>query len=161
MRIGLISDTHGLLRNEVFDRFEGVERILHAGDIGPADLLVELEAIAPVTAVSGNTDRFEVRARVEEVARLELAGQRVVVAHGHQLGSPTPAALRRAHPEAEIIVYGHTHKALVEEADGVLVVNPGAAGAARFGVPPSVAILTLADGGGPGERSVEVVELVG
>lgn len=155
MRIGLISDTHGWLRNEVYSRFERVDRILHAGDVGPPDLLVELEAIAPVTAVYGNTDGSDVRARVDEVATVELAGRNVVVMHGHQLGSPTPELLRRAQPDAEIIVYGHTHRPLVEEEDGVLVVNPGAAGAARFRIPPSVAILTLADGG----REVELLEL--
>lgn len=155
MRIGLISDTHGRLRNEVLRRFDAVDHILHAGDIGPHDLLVELEAVAPVTAVYGNTDRFDVRGLVPEVARLELEGVAVVVTHGHQLGSPTPTELRGAYPDAGIIVYGHTHRPLVEHADGVLVVNPGAAGAARFGLPPSVGILTLS-GGTP---SVEIVEL--
>lgn len=156
MRIGLISDTHGSLRNEVFDRFAGVARILHAGDIGPPELLVELEAVAPVTAVAGNTDGFPVREQVPEVAELEVAGRRVVVVHGHQMGSPTPESLRRAYPAAAIIVYGHTHRPLVDETDGILVVNPGSAGAARFGIPPSVAILTL---GGEEAATVELVEL--
>ena len=156
MRIGLISDTHGRLRPEVFDRLAGVERILHAGDIGPPELLVELGAIGPVTAVFGNTDGFDVRAEVPEVARLELAGHSVVVVHGHQLGSPRPGPLRAAHPDADVIVYGHTHRPLVDDgsAGEALVVNPGSAGAARFGLAPSVAILTL-DGG----RAVELIEL--
>lgn len=154
MRIGLISDTHGRLRAEVFDLFRPVERILHAGDIGGMSLLVELEAIAPVTAVFGNTDGFDVRAEVPAVAALELAGRKVVVVHGDQLGSPTPDGLRRAHPDADIIVYGHTHRPLVDDASGVLVVNPGSAGAPRFGIPPSVAILTLDE-----EASVELLEL--
>ena len=141
--IGLISDTHGTLRNDVFRRFEGVDRIIHAGDIGPAALLAELEAIAPVIAVFGNTDRLDVRARVEEIAALEVAGLRVAVMHGHQLGSPEPAGLRAALPDADIIVYGHTHRPLVEREQGALVVNPGSAGAPRFGRKPSVAILTL------------------
>ncbi len=143
MRIGLISDTHGRLRNEVFTLFEGVDRILHAGDIGPLGILTDLEAIAPVTAVWGNTDRFDVRERVREVAQLELDGREVVVIHGHQLGSPRPGSLRAAHPEADVIVYGHTHRPLVDDGEGVLVVNPGSAGAARFGIPPSVAVLHL------------------
>lgn len=154
MRIGLISDTHGRLRNEVFDRFEGVDRILHAGDIGPLGLLVELQAIAPVTAVYGNTDGHDIRAEVPKVADLELAGYPVVVLHGDQLGSPTPDALRRAHPDARVIVYGHTHRPLVDESGSVLVVNPGSAGAARFGIPPSVGILTLGE-----SVSVELLEL--
>lgn len=153
MRIGLISDTHGRLRSEVFDAFRDVDRILHAGDIGPLDLLTELEAVAPVSAVWGNTDGFEVRERVPEVVSLELDGRRVVVVHGHQTGAPTPAKLRAAHPEADIIVYGHTHRPLVDRATS-LVVNPGAAGAARFGIPPSVAVLTVG-----AELSVQPVEL--
>lgn len=146
MRLGLISDTHGLLRPEVFDRLSGVDAILHAGDVGPASLLDELGVIAPVTAVWGNTDGFDVRERVEAVARLELGERRIALLHGHQLGSPTPEGLRRAIPDADVIVYGHTHRALETREDGVIVVNPGAAGAARFGIPPSVAILDLADG---------------
>ena len=155
MRIGLISDTHGKLRNEVFDHFGGVGGILHAGDIGSMDLLVELEAVAPVTAVYGNTDGHDVRSEVPEVAELELDGLRVVVVHGHQLGSPTPAGLVGAHHGADLIVYGHTHRPLVEERDGVLVVNPGAAGAARFGIPPSLALLDISDG----EPRVELIQL--
>lgn len=154
MRIGVISDTHGRLRKEVFDRFRDVEHILHAGDVGPPDLLVELEAIAPVTAVWGNTDGFALRARTREVAELELEGHRIVVEHGDRLGTPTPEGLRDAHPEARIIVYGHTHRPLVDDTDDVLVVNPGSAGAARFGIPPSVGILTLEGG-----ITVELLEL--
>ena len=155
MRIGLISDTHGKLRNEVFDHFGGVEGILHAGDIGPMDLLVELGTVAPVTAVYGNTDGHDVRSEVPEVAELEVDGLRVVVVHGHQLGSPTPAGLVGAHRGADVIVYGHTHRPLVEEREGVLVVNPGAAGAARFGIPPSLALLDVSDG----EPRVELIQL--
>ena len=154
MRIGLISDTHGRLRNDVFRAFEGVDRILHAGDIGPMDLLTELGAIAPVTAVFGNTDGFDVRQQVEEVARLEVDGHHIAVIHGHQLGSPKPDGLRAALPAADIIVYGHTHRPLVRSADGVVVINPGSAGAPRFGLSPSVAILDLS-----GEPDVELIDL--
>lgn len=146
MRIGLISDTHGKLRIRVFTVFEGVDRILHAGDIGEYELLVELEAIAPVTAVYGNTDGFDIRERVGEVAELDVTGYRVAVIHGHQLGMPRPEGLRAALPDADVIVYGHTHRPLVDRGDGALVVNPGAAGAARFGLEPSVAILSFDDG---------------
>ena len=153
MRIGLISDTHGRLRNEVFELFTGVDRILHAGDVGPPDLLVELESIAPVIAVWGNTDGHELRAALPEAATLDLDARRVVVVHGHQLGSPTPSALREAHRDADVIVYGHTHRPLVDEGE-VLVVNPGSAGAARFGLAPSVGILSLG-----GTMSVELIQL--
>lgn len=141
-RVGLISDTHGTLRPEVFARFEDVDLILHAGDIGALDIITELEAIAPVHAVHGNTDSFDVSARFGDTVDIELAGKRVVVAHGHLLGSPTPARLRQAFPNADIIVYGHTHKPL-QDAGPPLVVNPGAAGPARFNLKPSVAILEL------------------
>jgi uncharacterized protein len=154
MRIGLISDTHGLLRPQVFDIFQGVDRILHAGDIGAPDLLLELQAIAPVTAVWGNTDGFAIRARTEPIEHLEVSGLRIVLLHGHQHGSPTPESLRRACPASDIIVYGHTHRPRVDLSGASLVVNPGAAGAARFGIPPSVAILTI-----DGEPRVDLIEL--
>ncbi len=153
-RIGLISDTHGLLRPSVFERFQGVLRILHAGDIGSEDILTELEAIAPVTAVYGNTDGWELRRRLPEVAEVAEAERRIVVVHGHDPGAPTPAKLARAHPEADIVVYGHTHQARVERVGRTLVVNPGAAGPARFKVKPTVALLVLGEG-----VDVEVVEL--
>lgn len=143
MRVGVISDTHGLLRPQVFTHFAGVEHVLHAGDIGPLALLTELEAIAPVTAVWGNTDGFDVRDAVPDVNRVELGGRRIVVTHGHLLGSPTPAALRDAFADADVIVYGHTHRPLQQELDGCLVLNPGGAGAARFGLRPSLMVLTL------------------
>src|SRR5918997_6509103 len=113
MRLGVIADTHGLLRPEVFTAFAGVEHIVHAGDIGPLDLLTELEAVAPVTAVYGNTDGPEVRQRLPQVAQVELEGFDVVVTHGDQLGSPTPEGLNTAFPSAQIIIYGHTHRPLL------------------------------------------------
>lgn len=156
VRLGLISDTHGKLRPQVFEVFQGVDRILHAGDVGPFELLTELEALAPVTAVYGNTDGFDVRGRCAQVAELAIAGHRVVVTHGDQFGSPTPERLRDAFPAADLIVYGHTHRALVETLDGVIMVNPGSAGAARFGREPTVAIARLA----PEARiQVDVIDL--
>lgn len=146
MLIGLISDTHGLLRPEVFDHFRGVELILHAGDIGPPHILVELQAIAPVAAVWGNTDSFEMRAAVEEIAEREVLKRRIVVVHGHQLGSLDPASLRKAHPHADIIVFGHTHRPTLDRSEGRIVVNPGGAGAPRFGLAPTVALLELEEG---------------
>ncbi len=155
MRLGIISDTHGTLRPEVFEVFAEVDQILHGGDIGPLDLLTELEALAPVTAVFGNTDGFDVRSRCPQVARLDLDGFNVVVTHGDQFGSPTPALLCGAFPEAEIIVYGHTHRPRLELVDRtVTVMNPGAAGAPRFGVPPSVGIMELEPGIPPRARLV-------
>ena len=142
MKVGLISDTHGKLRPEVFEAFSTVDVILHAGDIGSLHIITELEAIAPVHAVHGNTDDFDVRARYGESVDVELDGKRVVVVHGHLLGSPTPERLRNAFPQADVIVYGHTHKPLVNQV-APMIVNPGAAGPARFKLKPSVAILEV------------------
>jgi putative phosphoesterase len=155
VRIGLISDTHGLLRPAVFDHFAGVDRILHAGDVGSPDILIGLEALAPVTAVYGNTDGFELRARLPAVATLEVAGREVVVVHGDQFGTPTPPVLRAAYPAAEIVIFGHTHRPVVDRGEGRLVINPGAAGPRRFDLRPSVGILTLSED----EIRVEIVEL--
>jgi uncharacterized protein len=155
VRLGVISDTHGMLRPEVFDVFREVDHILHSGDVGKVEILVELQALAPLTAVYGNTDGLEVRERVPQVAAIELDGFNVVVTHGDQLGHPTPAGLHEAFPDAEIIVYGHTHKALLELVDKTItVMNPGGAGASRFGMPPSVGILELEPGIPPRGRIV-------
>ena len=157
MRLGVISDTHGLLRPEVFEVFKQVDHILHAGDVGAAGILIELEAIAPVTAVYGNADGAELRGRLPEVAEVELDGFAVVVTHGDQLGHPTPENLHAAFPRAEIIVYGHTHKPLLELVDRtVTVINPGGAGHPRFGMPPSVGIMELEAGIPPRARIVSL-----
>ena len=155
MRLGVIADTHGLLRPEVFDVFKEVDHILHGGDVGKPEILTELEALAPLTAVYGNVDGPDVRARLPQVAKLELDGFEIVVTHGDQFGSPTPAHLRAAFPRAEIIVYGHTHRPLLALVDRtVTVINPGGAGPGRFGLPPSVGILELEPGIPPRGRIV-------
>lgn len=155
MRIGVLSDTHGTLRQEVFELFSGVDRILHAGDIGPTDLLVELEALAPVVAVYGNTDGFEIRDRCPRVAEFEMEGTITVMTHGDQFGSPNPEALHQAFPHAEIIVYGHTHEPVLELVDRtVTVLNPGVAGKATRRAPPSVGIMELEAGLPPRARLV-------
>ena len=155
MRLGVISDTHGLLRPEVFEVFKQVDHILHAGDVGEPQILVELEAIAPVTAVYGNADGPELRARLPQVAELELDGFDVVVTHGDQLGHPTPEKLHATFPRAEIIVYGHTHRPLLELVDRtVTVMNPGGAGQPRFRLKPSVGIMELEAGIPPRARLV-------
>ena len=155
MRLGVISDTHGMLRPEVFDVFRAVDHILHGGDVGRSDLLVELRALAPVTAVYGNSDGFDIRSGLPQVAELELDGFSIVVTHGDQFGSPTPAKLYAAFPKAEIIIFGHSHKPLLELVDKtVTVMNPGGAGAPRFGLKPSVGILELEPGIPPRGRIV-------
>ena len=140
--IGLISDTHGLVRPEVFDALAGVDLILHAGDVGPPDVLVELSAIAPVRAVYGNTDapgRADLVERIDEM----FEGVRVVVTHGHEIAGLNPPRLVSAYMHADVIVYGHTHEQLITRAARRTVINPGAAGARRFHLQPSVARLTI------------------
>lgn len=156
MRLGVISDTHGLLRPEVFAVFSGVDHILHAGDIGSLDILTELEAIAPVTAVYGNTDGFDLRAKVPRVATLELDGFRIVVTHGDQFGRGVPSEeFHAAYPEADILIHGHTHIPKLELVDVVVtVMNPGGAGPRRFDIPASVGILELEAGIPPRGRLV-------
>lgn len=155
-RIGLISDTHGLVRAEVHTALAGVALILHAGDVGGDAILDELELIAPVQAVFGNTDSAGDR-RLFQSIELTIGGFRIHVSHGHEVGSPTPEKLLDAYSD-DVIVYGHTHRQLVTRAtDGRLVVNPGAAGARRFKLEPSVGILTIREG----RAEVEIVELGG
>jgi uncharacterized protein len=139
--VGLISDTHGLVRPDVHTALAGVELILHAGDVGGDDILDELELIAPVHAVYGNTDPPG-EARLTNAIEMTIGDVRVHVSHGHEVGSPTPAKLL-ARYDADVIVYGHTHKQLLTHADGRWVVNPGAAGPRRFDLMPSVARMTV------------------
>ena len=150
--IGLISDTHGLVRPDVFTALEGVDFLLHAGDVGEG-VLDELRAIAPVSAVRGNTDPPGTPELVAEIVG-EVMGVTIHVSHGHEVGSPTPARLLARYPQ-DVLVYGHTHRQLVARAEGRLVVNPGAAGARRFDLRPSVARLTVSARG----ADVELVEL--
>jgi uncharacterized protein len=138
--IGLIADTHGVVRPEVFSALAGVDLILHAGDVGDG-VLEELETIAPVRAVFGNTDRPGEPALAAELT-LPIDEVRVHVSHGHELGAPTPEKLLAAY-DADVLVYGHTHRPLLVRADGRWVVNPGAAGPRRFDIEPSVARMRI------------------
>jgi len=150
--IGLISDTHGLVRPDVFAALDGVELIFHAGDVGE-HVLEELAAIAPVEAVFGNTDPTD-DPRLKDSIDRTIGGLTVHVSHGHELGSPNPERLLAKYA-ADVIIYGHTHQQKVVETNGRLVINPGAAGPRRFKLRPSVGRLTIA---GRVAR-VELVEL--
>jgi putative phosphoesterase len=153
MLIGLVSDTHGLVRPELHTVLAGVELILHAGDVGGDGVLDELKLIAPVLAVYGNTD-MPGDPRLAAAIDQTFDDVSVHVSHGHEVGSPAPEKLLVRYA-AQVIVYGHTHRQLVSHAEGRLVVNPGAAGARRFNLQPSVGLLRL-----EGDRvSVEIVEL--
>lgn len=149
--VGLIADTHGLVRPAVFEALTGVELILHAGDVGDG-VLAELESIAPVRAVFGNTDPAGFPGLAESI-EVTIEGVRLHVSHGHELGAPTPQTLLEAY-DADVIVYGHTHKQLVVNADGRWVINPGSAGPRRFKLPASCARLTLSP-----QIRVELIDL--
>jgi len=151
--VGLISDTHGLIRPGVHEALEGVELILHAGDVGGPEILDELRLIAPIKAVFGNTDPAGDPTLADRID-LQLGGVRIHVSHGHEVGSPTPAKLA-ARYDADIVVYGHTHRQLVTKLDRQLFVNPGAAGPKRFSLSPSVARLSIAGG----RMEVKIVDL--
>ncbi|MFL5464484.1 MAG: metallophosphoesterase family protein [Gemmatimonadaceae bacterium] len=142
--LGLISDTHGLLRPSVHDALAGVELILHAGDVGGPEILEELRLIAPVKAVFGNTDAPGDPQLLERID-IDVDGLRIHVSHGHEVGSPTPAKLA-ARYDADVVIYGHTHRQIVATLDGQLFVNPGAAGPRRFNLSPSIGRLTVANG---------------
>lgn len=145
MRIGVISDTHGLLRPEVFREFEGVEHILHAGDIVDIGILDDLAAIAPVIAVSGNCDGWGIRARAPDVAEVELAGVRIGMTHGHL--DATFEAIPGRFPGARVVVHGHSHLPRAEWRGEVLLLNPGSAGPRAAGKPVCLAILEISEDG--------------
>jgi putative phosphoesterase len=151
MRIGLISDTHGLLRPEALAFLRGCEHIVHGGDIGGTAILEALAAIAPLTAVRGNNDRDAWAEAVPETALVELDGVRLYAIHDlAQLDiDPVAAGVR-------VVVSGHSHRPRAEERDGVLFLNPGSAGPRRFRLPISAAELKI-DGGVVTPRIVELV----
>lgn len=153
MLIGLISDTHGQLRPEALNALRGADLILHAGDVGGTAILRDLRRLAPVQAVRGNVDDPQDPALAAQLD-FEIEGVTIHLSHGHELGSPTPGRLLAAYP-ATVIVFGHTHRALVHRAKDRLVVNPGAAGPRRFNLRPSVARLAVLKGG----VDVELVDL--
>lgn len=154
IKLGLISDTHGLLRPAVHSAFKGVDLILHAGDVCGADVLPELRLIAPVHAVAGNCD-IPGDPELPPSFERTFEGINLHMSHGHELGRPKPKQLLEAYPNADVIVYGHTHKQLIFDESGRMVVNPGAAGARRFDLAPSVAVMTVDDG----RVVVELIEL--
>ena len=145
MKIGVISDTHDFLDPRIPDLFHGVEHILHAGDVGMPAILLELEQIAPVTAVTGNTDHG---LALKDTETIELARRRFLVQHIVDPHRPSPrliAQLARSRPDA--VVFGHTHTACEQMVAGVLYLNPGYAGRPKGGTRRSVAILRCTGAG--------------
>ena len=139
--IGLISDTHGLVRPAVHGALRGVDIILHAGDVGGPEILEELRNIAPVRAVFGNTDPPDAP-ELSQSIDMEMGGLRIHVSHGNEVGSPTPERLA-ARYESDVVIYGHTHRQLVTRVNGQLFINPGSAGPRRFKLSASVGILRI------------------
>jgi putative phosphoesterase len=152
--VGLISDTHGLLRPEVAAAFDGVGMILHAGDVGSRGILQALSKMAPVEAVYGNVDDPQ-DPDLAPSRSVSIGGVTIHVSHGHEVGRPTPELLL-ARYTADVVVFGHTHRALmVRNGAGRMAINPGAAGPRRFDLEPSVARLTIQDG----KAEAEIISL--
>ena len=140
MKLGIISDTHGHLHNQVFSLFGGVDNIIHAGDIGNEDIIIELQAIAPVTAVRGNMDRFGKSATYQEFIARPFDGIRFFIVH--DIGSPYCVKKHLLHPiqhySPHVIIFGHTHKPHTEYINDVLYFNPGSSSQGRSGKKRSV-----------------------
>lgn len=141
IRIGLISDTHDLVRPEARRALAGVERILHAGDICSPEVLAALGSIAPVTAVRGNNDRGPWASAIPATQTMTIANVSIHVIHNLDELEQDPEAVG-----FRVVVYGHSHRPRVERRGGVLFVNPGSAGPRRFTLPISVGVLEIADG---------------
>ena len=140
--VGVISDTHGLLRPEAVDAMRGAEQIVHAGDVGRGDILETLEKLAPVTAVRGNVDHAGRPATLPDTAVLEWNGATIYVLHDLDQLDLIPAAAGFG-----AVVFGHSHHPLVDARDGVLFLNPGSAGPRRFRLPVTVARLMRRENG--------------
>jgi hypothetical protein len=151
MKLGLVSDTHGLLRPEVAPALKGVDRILHLGDVGKPSILVELEKIAPVTAIRGNVDRQGSCARLPETDVLLIAGHYIYMLHDLKALHLDPAAAKFA-----AVLHGHTHMPNFYTKKGVLYFNPGSCGPRRFELPVTIGLLTVST---DGELSPEIVTL--
>jgi uncharacterized protein len=151
MRIGVISDTHGLLRPEAVAALRGVVHILHAGDVGDAEILDELRKIAPVTAIRGNVDMDGECGGLPATEFVELAGKMFYLVHSEYWMDIKPEAA-----DVAVVVSGHSHRPSVERRHGVMYLNPGSAGPRRFNLPVTLAMVNVKDG----EVTAEIVPLV-
>jgi len=151
--IGIISDTHSTFDPKIPSLFKGVSHILHAGDIGDLRVLQQLQQIAPLTAVSGNVDEGNVPPGVEEETTLHLCGLRIFMVHilgnPQRLNRALQQKLDRVQPD--VVVFGHSHKSLIEKHGRVLYFNPGSAGPKRFSLPRSLGLLRVHQGEPQGE----------
>jgi uncharacterized protein len=151
VKVGIISDTHGLLRPEVAPALRGVQRILHLGDVGKPAILQELEAIAPVTAIRGNVDREGACGKLPETDVVLIEGHYIYMLHNLKTLHLDPAAGKFA-----AVLYGHTHVPNYHTSKGVLYFNPGSCGPRRFELPVTVGLLTINAGS---ELTPEIVAL--
>jgi putative phosphoesterase len=141
MKIGVISDTHGLLRPEAIEAIRSVDHILHAGDVGDSTILDQLRQLAPLTAIRGNVDHRGPCSRLPEVELIELNGHSIYILHDVQALDLDPVAAG-----IQVVISGHSHKPLIEWKKGVLYFNPGSAGPRRFSLPVSVGYLNIREG---------------
>lgn len=141
MRIGVVSDTHGLLRPEVLSLLAGVEHILHAGDVGDISILQRLAAIAPVTAIRGNVDTAGPCSALSATDLLEIGGVMIYLVHSVRDLDIKPEAAG-----VRVVVSGHSHAPSLEERNGVMYLNPGSIGPRRFRLPVSMAMLQIGEG---------------
>jgi putative phosphoesterase len=149
--VGVISDTHGLVRPEALEALRGSELIIHAGDVGGPEVIEALRRVAPVVAVRGNNDRGEWAEALPEYEATQFGGTFIYVLHDLKELDIAPAAAG-----FRVVVSGHSHKPLAEERRGVLYLNPGSAGPRRFKLPVTVARLTI----GGGDASAEIINLL-
>ncbi len=150
--IGVISDTHGLLREQVKRRLRGCDLILHAGDVDSPSVLTKLKEIAPVVAVRGNMDKAGWARQLQELEYLEIEGAGMCVIHDR-----CTLDVRALPGETRVVIYGHSHKPHVESIDGVLYLNPGSAGPRRLHLPVSMALLHIVEG----RLRPELIEIAG
>ncbi len=147
VRIGVIADTHGLFDRAILRHFQGVNHILHAGDIGDRSVVKQLETLAPVTAVSGNVDGYA-RSGFQPETIIELGGRRIAIRHilyeGGKLTTEGRTFLERERPD--VCVFGHTHQPKADWLGATLLFNPGSAGPKRFKLPRGLGLLTIANG---------------
>ena len=146
--IGVISDTHGLVRTEALTALKGVDALIHAGDVGKPEVLDELRQIAPVTVIRGNVDHWATR--LADTEALSLHGRQIFILHNLAELSLDPKAAGY-----DVVIYGHSHQPRIATDDGVLYLNPGSAGPRRFSLPVTVAKLELSDT----DLKAEIIEL--
>ena len=152
MKVGVVSDTHGLLRPEVSPALEGVEHILHLGDVGDPAILKALKKLAPVTAIRGNVDQSGPCSKLPETEVVLFEGQYLYMLHDVHTLHLDPAAAKFA-----AVLYGHSHQPSIRRHKGVLYFNPGSCGPRRFSLPVTIGLLTLKENAEP---TAEIVPLL-